>query len=708
MNESPVAIKLKEMETKIQSLEANIRSYQEKFQSLSKLYNEDQLQKLSGEKVPEWSAQSIMKGLKYRFGLSVRGYEFITSQGHPYPGYSTLNRRLLSYKVTNGVFTDLREPLSKKVECLRSVDRCCSLLVDEMELQPSVDFDKNEKRFYGYKTIGTEKARKELGNHIVAVMIRGLAAQWKQVIAYEITGSKTRACDLKKLIDDSIKFAESCGLYVVSMTSDMGSQNRKMWTREGVMVQREGSRKNFFYSNGHRVYVVPDPPHLLKNLKSAMLKKIPLKISDEVKNTYNLPCNEITGQWVQNLWDKETKADEETKGSKEVRLLHHLNREDLWPDNWQKMDVGPAVRFFSLKTAAALEEGIERGLLHENCRSTVWFIRKIESWYTLLSSRLRKMSITKTNKNEKVLLLEEMIGLFELMEVNGSAWKPLNAGMILASLSLLDICDYLLDNGYDFVLLSRFSQDALENVFSQVRRKCGMTPTVLNCRRALKLITLSQFSSDIKHTNYASDSDLFLIEFFSKKGKLNDSSIDMNGAAVPFFVVSKCSNADEGILDFAEPFPTIEEFENYSNIDAELVCHIAGSATNAVLKKVICDECRSFLNDNTTPKYTRYVRRLSKGGLKLPNSTVLTFVLNIEIIYQKYRSYILHNGGHESLIQKIVQDMELEFPTCPCNVKYQVAKHFFVVRSYTVRNFHPNTKKRKIMRGTSTAKKRKV
>ena len=70
--------------------------------------------------------------------------------------------------------------------------------------------------------------------------------------------------------------------------------------------------------------------------------------------------------------------------------------------------------------------------------------------------------------------------------------------------------------GYDFVLNHRFNQDALENVFSQVRRKGGSTPSALACLRALKIIIISQFVSDVKKSSYCSDTDVFLIDYFSK------------------------------------------------------------------------------------------------------------------------------------------------------------------------------------------------
>jgi len=99
----------------------------------------------------------------------------------------------------------------------------------------------------------------------------------------------------------------------------------------------------------------------------------------------------------------------------------------------------------------------------------------------------------------------------------GKSWKSLNCGVILSTLSVIDVTDYLIMCGYDFVLTHRFNQDALENVFSQVRRRGGKTPSVLACLRALKIITISQFVSDVKKSSYCSDTDIFLIDYFSKK-----------------------------------------------------------------------------------------------------------------------------------------------------------------------------------------------
>ena len=91
--------------------------------------------------------------------------------------------------------------------------------------------------------------------------------------------------------------------------------------------------------------------------------------------------------------------------------------------------------------------------------------------------------------------------------------------MIVSCLSLYEILLEIFVNypEFYFILFSRFSQDALENVYSQLRRRAGQMPSILDCIRAFRLITLSQFVSNLKNTNYANDSDVFLVDFLAKK-----------------------------------------------------------------------------------------------------------------------------------------------------------------------------------------------
>jgi len=69
------------------------------------------------------------------------------------------------------------------------------------------------------------------------------------------------------------------------------------------------------------------------------------------------------------------------------------------------------------------------------------------------------------------------------------------------------------------LLINRFRQDLLKNVFSQIRRRSGKTPTALQCRRGMKLISISQYLCKVNSTSYLSDLSVFLVDFFTGMGK---------------------------------------------------------------------------------------------------------------------------------------------------------------------------------------------
>lgn len=77
------------------------------------------------------------------------------------------------------------------------------------------------------------------------------------------------------------------------------------------------------------------------------------------------------------------------------------------------MNVGAAIRFFSLKTAAGLELAVKFKLIHEEALTTAWFIRQVHQWFQIMNSRVRKTSISKHNKTEKHSFLYKIINIFE-------------------------------------------------------------------------------------------------------------------------------------------------------------------------------------------------------------------------------------------------------------------------------------------------------
>lgn len=88
----------------------------------------------------------------------------------------------------------------------------------------------------------------------------------------------------------------------------------------------------------------------------------------------------MDGKYIKNLWEAEV--------NQEYRSLHHLNGEDVYTNNFEKMNVGSAVRLMSLKTLVAIEKATNDKILPRDALTTSYFINLIDRWFALVSSIL--------------------------------------------------------------------------------------------------------------------------------------------------------------------------------------------------------------------------------------------------------------------------------------------------------------------------------
>lgn len=667
--------------------------------TLAAFLNNDQLKLLTEGRISEWSHESIIKALKFRFALSVHGYEFLRKSGYPLPSYSTVMRNIQHFKLDFGIFTDVLDLLRFKVQAMEKIDKFSVISYDEMCISEEVAYDKHSGRFSGHSTLGDNLGTSGIGQKIFLVVVRGIKNRWKQVIACHVTRKESIDADvMKTFMLECISSVEACGLRVLLLSSDLDGRNRALWSALSIQATKNGLRVNSFVYNDHDIYVIPDPCHLLKNLKAAMLRQM-VYLPQAFVELEKLPTNSVDGSYVVQLWKYEIAV----VGAK--RLLHHLKREDIEPSNFDKMHVGAAIRFFSVKTASALETAVKLNILHKNALPTAKFILVIEKWFSLLASKTRKSSITSRNCDRHYIFLHSIIDLFQNI-VFQSGWKPLNYGFVLATLSFCDVAEYLFTNGFDFILGDRFLQDGTENIFSQIRRKEGKMPNALQCLRAIKGITVSQYVSDCKRTSYINDSDEFLLDFCAKKRKRHGNGNELkNNESSSEPPTKKVNTAD---IRFSIKTFKIDDFSAIMrNFDANSVYYLAGSTTNSVMKHV-CDNCVGFLSASNLPnnafikKAQCYTKSVNKGGLKNPCKQTFFLILHCEHYYNLYQDFIMRHDNR-NLIKCLLENVKIDFPEC-CNVKNKLIKHFFNVRSYCVQDFYNNYKSRSRVYGSATMK----
>jgi len=158
----------------------------------------------------------------------------------------------------------------------------------------------------------------------------------------------------------------------------------------------------------------------------------------------------------------------------------------------------------------------------------------------------------------------------------------------MATLSIIGICETLSNDGFDFILSHRLTQDAIENIFSQIRRKAGATPTAFQCLQALELISTSQLISDMDRSNYCNNNNIFLIDFFKKTGQSNNSQCETNNL---YSSVNNLCNITLEIFVTLHKSKLISQFEIY---ELNHLYHLGGSITNHLLG-VGCKDCCVFL-----------------------------------------------------------------------------------------------------------------
>ena len=91
------------------------------------------------------------------------------------------------------------------------------------------------------------------------------------------------------------------------------------------------------------------------------------------------------------------------------------------------------------------------------------------------------------------------------LKIGNGAFKPVQRGIMISTQSIIDLTEYLITKrNFQYVLTTRFTQDCVENLFSQIRQK-NVIPHSLQFTNDLKLIAISIYMRDINNTNYDND-----------------------------------------------------------------------------------------------------------------------------------------------------------------------------------------------------------
>jgi len=166
-----------------------------------------------------------------------------------------------------------------------------------------------------------------------------------------------------------------------------------------------------------------------------------------------------------------------------LKFVPKQNDKELGDSHFRKINLPNAKGMLDDKVGATLDFLVYCGEAAENCSTTTWFVRRMNRWFKIVTSR--NLSLALSQQHDTYLKatedLELVIEVMKGMRLKGN-WKVVQTHIIVATESVLAVARNLLSKpGYDFVMLGRFLQDVVENLFSVLRAICPCpTPLELN------------------------------------------------------------------------------------------------------------------------------------------------------------------------------------------------------------------------------------
>lgn len=214
---------------------------------------------------------------------------------------------------------------------------------------------------------------------------------------------------------------------------------------------------------------------------------------------HDLPSNLVEREHLEILHEAQSQTP--------LKLAPKFKNSNLNPQGFEKMRVPISSNVMSKDVGAALHFLSENGGT-PNMQTTSHFVKLMDKWFRILSSRHISTALCYKNMEkyqETISFLEGCIHLFENLKIGHNGyWKPCQTALILSTKSAIEIHKDLIDNfEYELVMMGRFTQDCLENLFSSIRSISPKT-TAFSFKTALKLISVSQYIKT-DNSNYSED-----------------------------------------------------------------------------------------------------------------------------------------------------------------------------------------------------------
>lgn len=536
----------------------------------------------------------------------------------------------------NGILEDVLKIMKLNGDNMQCYEKFTVLMFDEVKVSSTMEYDVLKDEVVGPH------------NQLQVVMARGVACQWKQPVYVGFDQKMT-----KDILFDIIKKLDDIDFKTVCVVSDCGGGNVGLWRALDINYENPV----FSLPTGREIVYIPDGPHTLKLIRNWLLDTGFL-LNDSVINKKPLEA----------LINKTTT---------ELSVCHKLTPGHLSCEGPQRQKVRLATQLLSHTTATALKhyKPIEDIRLLEDTSN---FIELVNNWFDLINVSHPNNKTTPFKApygfflEEQDALLDKMYKTFLSMRCVGKFGLQIFQKAVLMHINGTKLLLKMLQqSGFKYLLTSKINQDALENLFSQLRSRGGLNdhPSPLNALFRLRMIILGKNPGIV--SKQANTTDNNNEEFMVAKSlKQIDLKID---------IVKETHEDTESSTDtISESSFTGIISEDKNEMGRDAIEYLAGWVAKKFRQQFpelgsTTTQYNAAQNENghdyTMPSW---INHLSYGGLILPSDYFKTHVFRIERLFKKITKQQIPKGPKvvKNLSKKIIKRMEIE------------EKYNFVVQTY--------------------------
>ena len=396
------------------------------------------------------------------------------------------------FKPKAGINKENVENLKEKASKFSDVQRYVAVVMDEMKIQSNLVFDKVSCELIGFIDLGdpmtnyaTLEEEDTIASHALAFLVRGLATDLKHIIGYYFTGNVTSFqimpifCNIVSVLEVSVN------LWVVAAVNDGASPNQTFFNlhcnlTEDLKHDIVYKTKNVF-AMSRFIFFFADSPHLIKTARNCLYNSGSGSQSRFMWNNGSY----LLFRHIANLFYRDKALP--------LHSLPKLTLDHIVLTSYSKMKVKLAIQVLSKSVAIALEESD-----NEEVSGTAMFCTMMNTFFYCTNVRSKTEYIKKRNDSIKPYFSCDVPRFTWLTDVflkyledwrrstltRPGEYSPDERGKMFLSLqtynglkisvySHVEAVQFLLNQGFEYVLTERFMQDELEDYFGHQRARGG-------------------------------------------------------------------------------------------------------------------------------------------------------------------------------------------------------------------------------------------